>query len=69
MKKHEIRAVLKDYHSGKLDKYEAMDALDLDSVRDLLNLCAECEVPPEQERAYFQSDPTAQPIKDLLSDG
>ena len=32
------RQILEDYRSGKLDKYEAMDALDVDHVSDLLAL-------------------------------
>ena len=64
-----IRQVLKDYQSGKLDKYEAMEALELDSVRELLALLAQYGVGPELSRDYFQSDPSAKPAKDFFSEG
>ena len=64
-----IRQVLQDYQSGKLDKYEAMDALDLDHVSDLLDLLAQYGVGPELSRDYFQSDPSAKPAKDFFTEG
>jgi hypothetical protein len=64
-----IRQVLNDYRSGKLDKYEAMDALDLDGVRDLLALLAQYGVGPELSPDYFQSDPSAKPVKDFFTEG
>ena len=64
-----IRQVLMDYRSGKLDKYEAMDALDLDHVRELLNLLARYGVPPELSPDYYQSDPSAKPVKDFFTEG
>jgi hypothetical protein len=64
-----IRQVLTDYQTGKLDKYEAMDALDLDHVSDLLDLLAQYGVGPELSRDYFQSDPSAKPAKDFFTEG
>jgi len=64
-----IRQVLTDYQSGKFDKYEAMDALDLDNVRDLLDLLAQYDVGPELSRDYYQSDPSAKPVKDFFTEG
>ena len=64
-----IRQVLEDYRSGKFDKYEAMDALELDSVRDLLGLLAQYGVGPELSRDYFQSDPSTNPVKDFFTEG
>jgi hypothetical protein len=64
-----IRQVLRDYQSGKLDKYEAMDALDLDHVRDLLALLPQYGVGPELSRDYFQSDPSAKPVKEFFTEG
>ena len=63
-----ILQVLRDYQSGKFDKYEAMDALDLDHVGDLLSLLSRYEVGPELTRDYFQTDPSAKTIKELLSE-
>jgi hypothetical protein len=64
-----IRQVLTDYQTGKLDKYEAMDALDLDHVSDLLDLLAQYGVGPELSRDYFQSDPSAKPVQDYFTEG
>jgi hypothetical protein len=63
-----IRKVLMDYRSGKLDKYEAMDALELDYVRDLFALVAQYGIPPELSRDYFQSDPSAKPVQDFFTE-
>jgi hypothetical protein len=63
-----IRQVLSDYQSGKLDKYEAMAALDLEHVRDLLALLAQYGVGPELSSDYFQSDPSAPPVKDFFTE-
>jgi hypothetical protein len=63
-----IRQVLKDYRSGKFSKYDAMDALDLDNVRDLFALAARYGAGPELTRDYFQSDPAAKPAKDLFTE-
>ena len=68
-KEDRIRQVLNDYQSGKFDKYEAMDALDLDEVRDLFALVAQYGVGPELSRDYFQSDPSAKPAKDFFTEG
>ena len=64
-----IRQILEDYRSGKFDKYEAMEALDLDSVRELLGLLALYGVGPELSRDYYQSDPSAKPVKDYFTEG
>jgi hypothetical protein len=64
-----IRQVLTDFQAGKLDKYEAMDALDLDRVDELLTLLAHYGVGPELSRDYFQSDPSAKPSKDFFTEG
>jgi hypothetical protein len=64
-----ILQLLKDYRSGKLDKYEAMDALELDNVGDLLALLAQYGVGPELSPAYYQSDPSAKPLKDFFAEG
>jgi hypothetical protein len=64
-----ICRVHEDYRSGKIDKYEAMDVLDLDDVSDLLALLARYEVPPELSSAYYQSDPSAKPVKDFFTEG
>ena len=64
-----IRQVLNDYRSGKIDKYEAMDVLDLDHVRELLDLFARYGVPPELSSAYYQSDPSAKPVQDFFTEG
>ena len=64
-----IRQVLMDYRSGKVSKYDAMDALDLDEVRDLFALVAQYGIPPELTRDYFQSDPSAKPAKDFFTEG
>ena len=63
-----IRQVLTDFQTGKLDKYEAMDALDLDNVRDLHSLLAQYGVGPELSRDYFQSDPSAKPLKEFSTE-
>ena len=68
-KEDRIRQVLSDFQTGKLDKYEAMDALDLDYVSELLDLLAQYGVGPELSRDYFQSDPSAKPAKDFFTDG
>jgi len=64
-----IRQVLTDYRSGKFSKYDAMDALDLDNVRDLFALVAQYGIPPELTRDYFQSDPSAKPVKEFFTEG
>jgi hypothetical protein len=64
-----VRRILEDYRSGKFDKYEAMDALDLDHVSDLLNLLAQYGVGPELSPDYSQSDPSAEPLKDFFTEG
>ena len=64
-----IRQVLTDFQTGKLDKYEAMDALDLDRVGDLMTLLAQYGIGPELSRDYFQSDPSAKPAKDYFTEG
>jgi hypothetical protein len=66
--KDQIIKILTDYRNGKLDKYEAMDALDLTEVRDLLALLSQYEIPPEDSPAYWQSDPSAKPLKDFFTD-
>jgi hypothetical protein len=64
-----ICQILEDYRDGKLDKYEAMDALDLDNLRELLDLLARHGVGPELSRDYFQSEPSARPAQDYFTDG
>ena len=64
-----IRQVLKDYQSGKFDKYEAMDALDLDHLRELLALLARYGVGPELSPDSYQFDPSAKPVKDFFTEG
>jgi hypothetical protein len=66
---YRIRQLLNDYQSGTLDIYEAMDVLDLDDVSDLLALFAQYGVPPELSSAYYQSDPSAKPVKDFFTEG
>lgn len=66
--KARIRQVLTDFETGKLDKYEAMDALDLDRVDDLLRLLAQYGIGPELSRDYHQSDPSARPAKDYFTE-
>lgn len=63
------RQVISDFESGKLDKYEAMDALDLDHVWELLEVQAKYGGGPELTRDYFQSDPSAPPAKDFFTEG
>jgi hypothetical protein len=69
MEKDDIIKVLRHYQSGKIDKYRAMEALDLDAVHQLLDLLAQYEIPPEDTPAYWQSDPSARPLKDFFTDG
>jgi len=69
MEKDEIIRILRDFQSGKLDKYEAMDALDLQYVHELLDLLAQYQIPPDDSPAYWQSDPSAKPLKDYFTDG
>ena len=69
MEKDEIIKILRDFQSGKIDKYRAMEALDLDAVHQLLDLLAQYEIPPEDSPAYWQSDPSARPLKDFFTDG
>jgi hypothetical protein len=69
MEKDEIIKILRDFQSGKIDKYSAMEALDLDAVHQLLDLLAQHEIPPEDTPAYWQSDPSARPLKDFFTDG
>jgi len=64
-----IRQVLMDYRSGKINRYDAMDALDLEEVRDLFALAAQYGAGPELTRDYFQSDPSAKPVKDFFTEG
>jgi hypothetical protein len=64
-----IRQVLTDYQSGKFNKYEAMDALDLNHVDELLDLLAQYGVGPALSRDYFQSDPSAKPVQDFFTEG
>ena len=63
-----ILQILKDYRSGKFDKYEAMEALDLDNVRELHALLAQYGVGPELSSDYFQSDPSAKPVRDFFTE-
>jgi hypothetical protein len=69
MEKDEIVKILRDFQSGKIDKYRAMEALDLDAVPQLLDLLAQYNIPPEDSPAYWQSDPSAKPLKDFFTDG
>ncbi len=69
MENDAIRQVLLDYRSGKIDKYEAMDALDLDRVSELLKLMARHGIGPELEGDHFQSDPSAPPVEDCFTEG
>jgi hypothetical protein len=69
MEKDEIIKILRDFQSGKIDKCSAMEALDLDAVHQLLDLLAQYEIPPEDTPAYWQSDPSARPLKDFFTDG
>ena len=64
-----IRQILDDYRSGKFDKYEAMDALDLDNVRELLALLAKYGVGPEFSPDPWQSNPSAKRPKDFFTEG
>jgi hypothetical protein len=68
MEKDDIIRILRDFQSGKLDKYEAMEALDLYQVRDLQALLSQYEIPPDDSPAYWQSDPSAKPLKDFFTD-
>ncbi len=63
-----IRQVLTDYRSGKFSKYEAMDALDVDHVSDLLALMAQYGIGPKLTGDYFQSDPSAKPVEDFFTE-
>jgi hypothetical protein len=63
------RQILEDYRSGKLDKYEAMDALDVDHVSDLLALLAQYGVAPQLSGDHYQSDPSAKPVEDFFTEG
>jgi hypothetical protein len=67
MEKDDIIKILRDYQSGKIDKYRAMEALDLDAVHQLLALLAQYKIPPEDSPAYWQSDPSAKPLKDFFT--
>ena len=44
MKKADIYKIVREYSLGKLDKYEAMNALNLDSVSELLHACAQHQI-------------------------
>lgn len=63
-----IRQVLMDYRSGQLNKYEAMDALELDNIHELFNFLAKYGIPPELTPFHYQSNPSAKPLKDFLKE-
>ncbi len=63
-----IYQILLEYRCGKLDRYEAMDALDLDSTRELNKLCSLYKLPLELEAAPFQSDPSAPPVTEYFTE-
>jgi len=68
--KDQIIKILTDYRNGKLDKYEAMDALDLEEVRDLFAVMRCYNIPTAEDYpVYWQSDPSAKPLKDYFTDG
>ena len=58
MQKNKIYGIVKDYQAGVLDKFEAMDALNVDSIGDLLTLCDRFNVVSMQSDAT-QSDAEA----------
>ncbi len=64
-----IRQVLNDYRSGTINKYKAMNALEVNNVWDLHDLLAQYGVGPELTPDYFQSDPSAKPVKDFFTEG
>ena len=68
MQKHEIYKILKEYNSGKLNKYEAMELLDVEEIGELFSLLAEYKIPPVMEAAYFQSDASQPPLESYFSD-
>ena len=69
MKKDRICKILKDFQGGKFDKYEAMYKLGLEDVSELLALCAEYDVHPDDAPAYRQSDPSAKHAREYFTDG
>jgi hypothetical protein len=44
------------------------DALDLNHVDELLDLLAQYGVGPELPRDYYQSDPSAKPVRDSFTE-
>ena len=62
------RQVLFDFQIGKINKYEAMAALDLEYVDELLALIAEYGIGMHLTGNHFQSDPSAPPLKDYFTE-
>lgn len=63
-----IRQVLTGFQTGKFDKYEAMDQLDIDHVDELFDLLAQYGLWPELTPDPYQSDPSAKPAKDYFTE-
>lgn len=66
--KQRIYKILKDYRAGKIDKYGAMDALNLDTIYDLYSLLQEFQLAPSPEAANYQSDGAA-PLSGYFAHG